>query len=125
MIRFLDYLFINLYQFVFFLRKDHGYAKFGAILYMGAIIGFGIIATANSFIWIVYDELIDWSPVVWMLIYISGVIFPVIRYFFFADISDIKQSFSSINKTQQKVFRIFMFVLLILIIFGTFFPTFN
>lgn len=120
MIKFFDYLFLNLYQFVFFLRRDKDYAKHGAVLYMGAIIGFGLIAIINSFVFVVYDYFIKWSVELWMGLYIIGVVFPVIRYYFFANLSEIKQSYNALSRINKNTLRIIFYVLIVAILYGAF-----
>ena len=120
MIKFFDYLFLNLYQFVFFLRRDELYAKHGAVLYMGAIISLGLIAIINSFVFAVYDHFIKWSLPQIMGIFIIGVVFPVIRYFFFANLSEIKQSYNALSRINRNVLRIMYYVLIVAILYGAF-----
>lgn len=121
---FIDFTFLKLFHFVFFIRREKDSAKWAAFLYLSSYFALCIISFV-SLIGILYDNkfcqyIKSDTTFFWMTAFILSPIILSFRYYRFVSITSIETSYSTMDKNKRIIIDIGIYTLMIIIPILTF-----
>ena len=120
----IDFIFLKLFHFVFYLRKENDSSKWGAFLYLSSYVAICIIALV-CLIGLLYDNQLcryfkDNSLFFWMAAFILSPILLSFRYYRYTDVSAIEASYNAFSKSKRNFIDIAIYAVMITIPVSTF-----
>jgi hypothetical protein len=115
----LDFAFLKLFHFVFYLKRENDSAKWGAFLYMSSYIAICIVSFV-CFIGLLYDNQLcqyikNNSLFFWMAAFILSPILLSFRYYRYTSVAAIEKSYNTMEKSKRKLIDMLIYVSMITI----------
>lgn len=116
---FIDFAFLKLFHFVFFIRREKDSAKWGAFLYLSSYFALCIILVV-SLVGLLYDNkfcqyIKSDSIFFWMAAFILSPLLLSFRYYHCISITSIEATYNTIEKNKRKIIDMVIYALMIII----------
>jgi len=113
----MDFAFLKLFHFVFYLRGEKDSAKWGAFLYLCFYVAICIISLV-CLIGLLYDnQLCQYiksnSLFFWMVAFILSPILLSFRYYRYTNVAAIEASYNTMEKNKRKLINVLIYVAMI------------
>lgn len=115
----MDFVFLKLYHFVFYLRRENDSAKWGAFLYLSFYIAICIISYV-CLIGLLYDNQLSQymknnSLYFWMTAFVLSPILLSFRYYRYKSVAAIEASYNAIEKSKRMLIDVLIYAAMITI----------